>query len=297
MSATRSEKLARALGWFSIALGSAEVLAPGSLERFLGVRDRSGLLRSYGLRELTAGVGLLTRSRPTLWVWSRVAGDALDLATLAALMPNSRKPGNVAGALGFVAAVTVVDILCALNLNAQAKAEGIEVRKAVTVGKPAEELYAFWRRLENLPQFMSHLEEVREQGGGRSRWVAKAPAKREVTWEAEITEDLPGRRIAWRSVEGSQVPNEGSVEFSPAPGDRGTELQVYLRYEPPAGDLGVAIARLFGEEPGQQVEDDLRRFKRLMEVGTLPTTDGQPSGRKTGAGRMLAALYDNRRTQ
>lgn len=172
---------------------------------------------------------------------------------------------------------------------------GIRVEKAVTVSAAPERLYGFWRQVENLPRFMSHLESVTETGGQRSHWVAKAPAGLKVEWDAEVTEDLPGRRIAWRSLEGSQVPNEGEVDFRPAPGDRGTEVRVSLRYRSPAGALGAAVARLFGQEPGQQVEDDLRRFKRLIEVGLEPTTEGQPSGRSV-ARAATAPLYDNRRT-
>ncbi|GEM44845.1 SRPBCC family protein [Deinococcus cellulosilyticus] len=172
----------------------------------------------------------------------------------------------------------------------------IKVDKAVTIGVPVEQLYAFWRKLENLPRFMSHLEEVKELDETKSHWVAKAPAGTHVSWDAEIVEDVPSERIAWRSVEGSIVPNEGYVEFKAAPQGRGTEVRVSLIYHPPAGTLGAGVARLFGEEPAQQVEHDLRRLKRLLEVGIEPTTEGQPSGRKSMLTESIAKMFDSRRT-
>ncbi|HYE02535.1 MAG TPA: SRPBCC family protein, partial [Phycisphaerales bacterium] len=156
---------------------------------------------------------------------------------------------------------------------------GIHVEKAVTINRPAEELYRFWRQLENLPRVMGHLERVEVIDNTRSHWVAKAPAGFEVEWDAEIINDEPGALIAWKAVEGSQVPNAGSVRFLPAPPGRGTEVKVTLEYLPPAGRLGAAIAKLFGEEPSQQVRDDLARFKQLMESGEIASVEGQPAGR------------------
>ncbi len=154
------------------------------------------------------------------------------------------------------------------------------VQKGFTINRPADELYAFWRRLENLPSFMTHLESVTDLGEGRSRWVAKAPLGTSVEWEAEITDEDPGRYIAWRSVEGSTIANAGVVRFDPAPAGRGTEVRVSIEYAPPAGALGDTIAKLFGEAPEQQLDDDLRRFKNLVEAGEVPTTEGQSSGRR-----------------
>lgn len=155
----------------------------------------------------------------------------------------------------------------------------IDVSKAATIGKPPSEIYAYWRRLENLPRFMDHLESVTEQGEGVSHWVAKAPAGTTVAWDAKITEERDGELIAWRSLDGAQIPNTGEVRFVEAPAGRGTEVHVQLSYDPPAGAVGAAFAKLFGEEPDQQVREDLRRFKRVMETGEIPTTEGQPSGR------------------
>lgn len=155
----------------------------------------------------------------------------------------------------------------------------IRVEKHITVQRPAAELYSFWRKLENLPKVMSHLETVTELDERRSHWTAKAPAGLSVSWEAEITEDLPNQAIAWRALEGSDIENAGSVFFNELPYDRGTEIKVVLAYEPPLGKLGAAVARLMGEEPAAQLQDDLRRFKQLMETGEIATTRGQTSGR------------------
>ena len=161
--------------------------------------------------------------------------------------------------------------------------EGIKVEKSVTINKSPEELYRFWRRFENLPRFMNHLESVASLGGNRYRWVAKAPAGTTVEWEAEIYNEKENEMIAWRSLEGSQIPNAGSVYFMKAPAGRGTEVRVEVNYAPPGGKLGAMVAKLFGEEPEQQIQEDLRRFKQIMEAGEVSSTEGQPSGRDASA--------------
>lgn len=156
----------------------------------------------------------------------------------------------------------------------------LHVHQAFTIRRTPQELYGFWRALENLPSFMEHLESVTVLDERRSHWVASAPLGREVEWDAEITEDVPNERIAWHSVEGSEVANAGSVSFRDLGGDRGTEVHVSLEYAPPGGEVGATIAKLFGENPEQQVKDDLRHFKQIMEAGEVPTITGQPSGRR-----------------
>ena len=156
---------------------------------------------------------------------------------------------------------------------------GIEVTESVTIDMPASQLYDYWRNFENLPNIMSHLKSVDNLEGGRSHWVAKGPINTSIEWDAELTYDQKNERIAWRSLEGATVPNEGYVEFKDAPGGRGTELRVSLTYHPPLGPVGAAVAKLFGEEPNQQVSDDLKKFKQLMETGEVATVEGQTSGR------------------
>lgn len=155
----------------------------------------------------------------------------------------------------------------------------ITVNRSITVNRQAEQLYDYWRDLDNLPRIMSHLEAVNEIDATRSHWVAKAPAGTTVEWDAEITEDIENSLISWRSLPGANIENSGTVRFQPTPG-RGTEIHVSLCYEPPGGKLGQALAWLSGEEPGRQIADDLRRFKQMIETGQVTTTSGQPSARK-----------------
>ena len=165
----------------------------------------------------------------------------------------------------------------------------VHVKKSVTIDKSAAELYSFWRDFENLPKFMTHLESVKVQDGDgkRSHWVAKAPFGQSVEWDAELTSDVENEKIGWKSLEGSDIANSGVVEFLPT-SNRGTEVRVVLTYEPPAGYVGTIIAKLFGEEPSQQVYGDLYRFKSLMESDQIITVEGQPSGREPEAKKASA---------
>jgi uncharacterized membrane protein len=156
--------------------------------------------------------------------------------------------------------------------------QGVRVEEAITIDRPAADLYALWRDLKNLPRHMQHVESVEVLDSKTSHWSVTGPMDKSVKWYAEIVNDEPNSLIAWRSVDGSEVDTAGSVHFKPAPKGRGTELKVVLRYDPPAGKLGAAVAWLFKEEPGQQIRADLRRFKQLMETGTVPTIEGQSHG-------------------
>ena len=161
---------------------------------------------------------------------------------------------------------------------------GIKVEKSVTINKSASELYNYWRNFENLPRFMDHLESVKTISEKRSHWVAKAPAGTTVEWDAEIINEKENELIAWRSLEGADVDNAGSVRFEEATGGRGTVVKVSIEYNPPGGIIGATIAKLFGEEPNQQVEEDLRRFKQVMEAGERANTTGQAAGAGRTAG-------------
>jgi uncharacterized membrane protein len=273
--------LARGLGLFSIGLGLAELGAPGTISRLIGVNNNNQtLIRALGLREIAHGIGILSQKRPVEGVWSRVGGDVIDLACLgAAFMAPDTKKGRLAFATVSVLGVAVLDTLCAQQLSRMDGTEtGIKVRKSISINRTPEHLYSFWRDFQNLPGFMKHLEQVTITGEGRSRWIAKAPAGMTVEWEAEITDDQPNRLIAWRSLEGSTVDNSGIVRFQSGGTNRGTIVTVELQYTPPAGTLGAAVAKLFGEEPEQQIQSDLRRFKQLMETGEVVLSDGSLYG-------------------
>jgi uncharacterized membrane protein len=158
-----------------------------------------------------------------------------------------------------------------------ARGEGIKVERTITVNRPREEVYRFWRQLENLPRFMDHLESVTVIDEDLSHWVAKGPAGTRVEWDASIHNEIENELIAWRSLSGSDIDNAGSVHFTPA-GD-GTEIRVVLSYDPPAGRVGAAVAKLLGEEPEQQVEEDLRRFKQVIEAVETPARSRKPAKR------------------
>lgn len=156
--------------------------------------------------------------------------------------------------------------------------EGIRIEKSVTINKSPEELYQFWRNFENLPRFMDHLESVSILDDDLSHWVVKAPAGMNVEWDAQIINEKENEMIAWRSLEGATIPNAGSVHFKAAPEGRGTILKVEINYDAPGGAVTAAIAKLFGGEPGQQVQEDLRRLKQILETGEATIAEAQPSG-------------------
>lgn len=273
-----NERLARGLGWFSIGLGLAEVVAPRAIAKLVGVRhDHRTLIRALGVREIAAGIGILTQRRPVEGIWSRVGGDAIDLAVLGSAFSSPHaKRGRVAVATAAVVGVTLLDVVCAqqLSRNGTNGSGGVHHKKSITINRSPEDLYRFWHDFQNLPSFMEHLKSVRVTDERRSHWVVKAPGGTTVEWDAEITEDRPHELLAWRSLNGSDVDHSGSVRFMPASEGRGTVVKVDLRYSPPGGVLGPTIAKLFAEEPGQQIEDDLRRFKQVMETGEVVRSDG-----------------------
>ena len=287
------DQIATALGWFSIGLGVAELLAPRALSRMIGSRPRTSLMRFYGVREIAAGIGLLSQpDRQEKWLKARVAGDALDLLSLGSAMTgNGSSRGKLVFATAAVAGVAAVDMLCAAQMSKRPfrKGEPIAVQRSITIGKSPEELYRFWRNFEQLPRFMNHLESVTQMANNRSHWVAKGPAGVNVEWDAQITEDRPNELIAWQSLAGADVDNSGSVRFEPAPKGRGAIIRVHLQYNPPAGKVGATFAKLLGEAPEKQIAVDLLRFKQMMETNEIARTEGQPAARK----RSTSRKYDD----
>lgn len=287
--------LAQALGWFSVGLGVAQLLAPRAMARAAGLPGHPGWIRAVGAREIAAGVGILGAHRPAGWLWTRVAGDAMDLAILgmAAATAGSRRR-RVALAGGVVAGLAALDVLTSVRHSRQPRpaqalsvSNAVTVEKSITVNRSPEECYRYWRDLENLPRFMRHVEEVKVTGDQLTHWKARAPLGASVEWDAEVTIDQPGELLAWHSVGNADVDNAGTVHFRRASGGRGTIVRVDLQYSPPGGKPGAWLAWLLGEEPSQQLDEDLRRFKWLIETGEIPTTVGQPSGRRDPLVRML----------
>ena len=279
--------LVRGLGLASAALGVPMLARTDEVAALVGVDDDASsrpVIQAVGVRELVAAVLLLVGPQRSVWV--RVAGDGLDLALLGSALADrsGERERRVRAATAVVAVLTAVDLYAAVRAGRDQHGPGrpgpLRLQATITVDKSPEEAYAFWRDLANLPRFMGHLESVTpsSDGGNRSHWVAKAPLGRSVSWDAEITSEEPGQRLAWRSLPGSRIDNSGTVHFNTAPGDRGTEVKVVLHYDVPGGRLGRAVAKLFGEEPVQQVRDDLRRFKQVMETGDIVRSDGLPLG-------------------
>jgi uncharacterized membrane protein len=155
---------------------------------------------------------------------------------------------------------------------------GVHVREGIVIARPVDEVYRFWRNLSNLPRFMTHLERVEELDRTRSYWTARGPMGTTVSWEAHIINEVTNEVIGWRSVGDADVVSAGSVHFNPTPSG-GTEIFVRLQYDPPAGKLGAWVASLFGEEPSQQIREDLGRLRAYLETGEMRSADEQASGR------------------
>lgn len=284
----RTGALVRSLGVASIALGAPLLARPDEVAEAIGA-DREALARpvltGIGVQELATAALLL--AGPTRSVWSRVAGDVVHLALLGRLVSgqSGERRSRATAATAAVVGITAVDLWASVRASRAQHGSGrpgpLELRASVTVNRPPQEVYDFWRDFTNLPTFMLHLLSVTTvdgTDGRRTRWEAQAPLGASVSWEAELTSEEPGRRISWKSLPGSRIDNAGTVHFAEAPGARGTEVSVVLHYDVPGGKVGRVVAKLLGEEPEQQVRDDLRRFKQVMETGRVVRSDGLPLG-------------------
>ena len=271
-------RLAKGLGWFSIGLGLAEVIAPGPLSRLIGLRSKpKPLLRLYGLRELAAGIGILTHRHPAGWMWARVGGDAVDLGTLISAMGDRRNDKErLALAVASVSGVTAADVYCAQQISAgadraRARRRSTRVVRTIIIDRSIEEIYNFWRNFENLPRFMDYLESVQYTGDRRTHWIANGPAGASVEWDADTVIDEANRMIAWRTVEDSWFQHSGSVRFERAPGDRGTLVRVEVDFSSNRG--AATLGKLVKMDLGRRIMHDLRNLKRLLEVGEVIRSD------------------------
>ena len=277
--ARRADKLAHGLGWFSIGLGTAQILAPRVMSRLIGVKDADGnttLMRALGVREIAAGIGLLADPKPTGFAVARVAGDAMDLALLVNTLTtpeNDRARALLATAA--VVGVGLLDVLASEELanttpkvmHPEKDTQAFTVKRSVTVNRPADEVYAFWKDFGNLPRFMKHLDSVQSTGDGTSRWSAGSSQGLTVTWEVQLVEQRENELLSWQTIGVSDVTGTGRVEFVPAPGGRGTEVRANISYQPPGGALGARIAKIFRDVPGVKIENQLNVFKQIIETG------------------------------
>jgi len=254
------------------------------------------LMRAIGVREIAAGVGILSQRQSTPWLWTRVAGDAMDLTMLGiAVADPGKRRKRLAAATAAVAGVAALDVLSSVRQTRQESATGssatdaaIDVEKSISVNRSLDDCYLFWHDFQNFPRFMKHLDSVQLTGENRSHWKAAGPAETSLRWDAEVTVDQPSQLLAWHSVPDAEIEHAGTVAFERAPGGRGTIVRVQLRYRPPVGASGDGlIDKLFGDDPERQIDEDLRRFKALLETGEIPTTEGQPSGRRSPIARLL----------
>jgi uncharacterized membrane protein len=293
--------LARALGWFSVALGTAEFIAPAALARLIGAPTDPkivALVRAMGAREVGHGIAIFTRPGNAGPVWSRVAGDGADLAFLGAAHGSEQADRRrLMVATAAVAGVTVLDVICAQRLTLRAasrqRSTPTRVLEAITVNRPIEQVFGFWRHLENLPRFMRYVESVEQLGDGKSRWRAIGPGGVKVEWLAETVSERDNDLIAWRSLPDARVQTSGTVRFTRAPGARGTEVHVDMTFQPPAGSLGKTIAWLTSRDPARQLHEDLQRFKQLLETGEIAVSEGAGlwrPGRPTGDGHKVKTL-------
>jgi uncharacterized membrane protein len=257
------DEIARGLGWLSVGLGLAQILAPRAVCRIAGVPQVPTFTRLCGFRELACGIGILTQRDPAPWLKARIAGDAMDLACLAAAAPVSGTRGaRLSVAAAAVGGVTALDVYCSREHSGRRPAP-LHVRTSIAIDRAPEALYRFWRDLSNLPTVMPHLKSVRALDATRSHWSAVGPGGA-IEWDSEIIDDRPNERLAWRSLEVSRVYNAGSVCFEPDPAG-GTVVTVELLYDPPAGTIGASLAKLLRR--GRHIRADLPAFKRLMESG------------------------------
>jgi uncharacterized membrane protein len=257
------ERLANGLGWFSIGLGVSELIAAGAMANFIGVRNSSSnrsVLRAYGVREIAAGIGILAQQRPAGWLWARIAGDMLDLASLAsAVTSGGSKGGRLARSIGAVAGVTALDLYCASQMDRlpQSRGHDEQSRRAshsalITIDRPAEDLY------RQLRDFM------RARGEGGESHI--------FTSGVEIVEDPASQRLRWRARPAAGITVSGNIHFQPAPANRGTIVKAELD-SPLSGMAGRIAGRAVRYAGGELLQNELRKFKQLVETGEIATSD------------------------
>lgn len=284
-------RLGIALAWAGVGIGIAELLTPRRFAHIAGLPPHPRLVRATGAREIITSAGLLLQPRQPGWRWSRVAGDIVDLSLLA-WTRRDHQDRRLGVMTALVAGMTALDALAAYDSQQQWRTQKetpgvIRIHKSLYIQRPPEACYHFWRNFENFPQFMQHVDAVQVVDASHTHWHVRAPLGRPVEWTAELVSDIPSQQLGWRTLAGSAVEHTGVVRFLPGLSGKTTRLDIELRYHAPFGKAGVMLAKIFGEEPSQQIDDDLRRFKQLIETGEIATTAGQPTGRRGALMRLV----------
>jgi len=289
---TEKDRLTQFLGWFSVALGAAEILAPGGIARAIGIDEdeHRTLLRVYGVREMAAGLAILSRPKPTYWMWNRVIGDAIDLASLGKAMSNPENDkSRLTAATLAVLGVTALDIISSTRLTrigaenvghdegSFAVDEGRDgmavVSASITVNKPIREVYSFWKRPQNFPSFMDAVDSVQPIGGDLYHWKIEAPAGLTVEWDAAIVTDTPNEMISWRSVDAADIENTGTVRFRRSESDGAEDagdvrgvvlLQPLLRQRARNDAFLVRLARVWTDLVPRETDDGLADERLLL---------------------------------
>jgi len=273
-------RIANGLGWLSIGLGLAEIAAPRTMANLLGLpnggRTRA-VLRLYGMREVAAGVGILTQENPAPWLWSRVGGDVLDLSSLGkAMASDDTERGRVGAAAAAVVGITALDVYCAKRLSVASQEnassgpdthlDAKHIGSSVIIEKSPEEIYQFWRNFENLPRVSRQIESIHVTGPTTSHWKVRSPLGGAVLeWDADMTEDRPNALISWRSTS-SSAPHSGSIRFERATGGRGTKVTAHIDF----GDgMLTKVGKLLGKVPREQANVTLHNLKQLLETGEV----------------------------
>jgi uncharacterized membrane protein len=251
----------------------------------IGVESKAetlAMMRVVGAREIASGLGILTQAKPTPWLWSRVGGDAMDIALLRSAMSSPQADQNrVATATAAVIGIAAIDALVSTR-QATSPDEGgqassdqgaVRVASAVTVQAPVEDVFSYWDGFQGLPRFMSDAASVEITGDRQSRWTVPAPVGTSVEWDVQITDSTPNERIVWQTAEGSRIAASGDIHFRTAAGGRGSQVIFAAEFTPPGGDLGKKIAQPLAEVFGTKITNDLRRFKQLVELGEIVHSD------------------------
>ena len=286
---TSAARLREVLGWIGVGIGVAELLRPRAVAHTTGLPPR--LIRVLGTWEIIISAGILLRPQQSAWRWSRVASDIIDLYLLTrsdhrAL--NNRLPIITA----LFAGMTSLDVLAAFDGGGQNTlqsdlASGIHIHKSLHIQKSAEECYRFWRNFENFPKFMRYVDSVQVVDATHTHWRFGTQQGPQIEETIELFSDVPTQQLGWRTLPNSPIEHIGVVKFLPAYGKTSTRLDIEIIFKKSVGKINNELARLFAEEPSAHWDEDLRRFKQLIETGEIATTMGQASGRRSALPRLL----------